>query len=570
MHEVSRRAAVGMFLSVAALTAGPPLAAFFEHGSLGIFRYFSADAFYYLAVADHSIGAPFFTFDGSHPTNGFHPLWQWLLAASFAALDLAPERQIVFTFGVSVALTALGTGLFALVILRRTQRPALALLGAVPGFFYPIVAGLNPHVGSSWSFANGMESSLSVFWLGILLTAWTGRRTLGPGAPALNLLISSALLTLVTLSRLDDIFLFAPFLLLVFATAGSRQEGIRRAGLASAIPFVVIGAYLVWNVLAAGSWLPSSGLTKAQPLWGLARNGYALVTTLAPFADTREGPDVWASEAWRVAQMVLPALLAGWWLATRPLPLRRGESDAARWRNAPLALLAGYTILKCGYNFSMVSLWHQGEWYYPLCILTFNALLADILSDALDRRARPSRLAARGPRLGQHGVATALALVVSVAAAAGVVQMKRGTKWHARYHAFWSERAETRDRLEAACPGCGVLSFDDGIVSYSLEGTATLNGLGLTMDAEARRALSEGRLLELAWSRGHPLLVSVEYGMPAAAYTSPASLHRHLEASRHLAREDLTGWDFEVAFRSRVSGVHFVRFRPRAAPGASR
>jgi hypothetical protein len=278
VHEVSRRAAVGVFLSVAALTAGPPLAAFFEHGSLGIFRYFSADAFYYLAVADHSIGAPFFTFDGSHPTNGFHPLWQWLLAASFAALDLAPERQIVFTFGVSVTLAAVGTGLFALAILRRTQRPALALLGTVPGFFYPIVAGLNPHVGSSWSFANGMESSLSVFWLGILLTAWTGRRTLGPGAPALNLLISSALLTLVTLSRLDDIFLFAPFLLLVFATAGSRQEGIRRAGLASAIPFVVIGAYLVWNVLAAGSWLPSSGLTKAQPLWGLARNGYALVT----------------------------------------------------------------------------------------------------------------------------------------------------------------------------------------------------------------------------------------------------------------------------------------------------
>ena len=155
-----------------------------------------------------------------------------------------------------------------------------------------------------------------------------------------RLLLSSLGITLITLSRLDDVFLFAPFLLLVWGTAGSPREGLRHAALASLVPGVALGAYLVYNALVAGSVLPSSGLAKTQPFWGLVRNGYALLTTVAPFADVRGGPDVWRSEAWRVLQMLLPALLAGGWLATRPFPRARGERDppagaTPRWPCSP-------------------------------------------------------------------------------------------------------------------------------------------------------------------------------------------------------------------------------------------
>src|SRR5262249_36839272 len=38
----------------------------------------SDDAFYYFQVARHAVLGHSFSFDGVHPTNGFHPLFAWL------------------------------------------------------------------------------------------------------------------------------------------------------------------------------------------------------------------------------------------------------------------------------------------------------------------------------------------------------------------------------------------------------------------------------------------------------------------------------------------------------------
>jgi hypothetical protein len=186
-------------------------------------------------------------------------------------------------------------------------------------------------------------------------------------------------------------------------------------------------------------------------------------------------------------------------------------------------------------------------------LLTFNALAASWIAEVLDRRGAARRRALAAAAVG-----------IALAATVGFVALKSGTGRHARLYAFWQERAAVESGLEAACPGCGVLSFDDGIVSFSLPGRRTLNGLGLSMDAEAQRALSGGRLLPLAWERGHRLLVSVSYAMPEAAYASPESLAEHLAANRHLAAEDLSAWRFEPAFESPEAGVWFVRFEPAA------
>jgi hypothetical protein len=44
-----------------------------------IYNFFAADAYYYLAIAKNTPLRSFATFDGVAPTNGFHPLWQYLL-----------------------------------------------------------------------------------------------------------------------------------------------------------------------------------------------------------------------------------------------------------------------------------------------------------------------------------------------------------------------------------------------------------------------------------------------------------------------------------------------------------
>jgi len=56
------------------LTLYAPVLVFSRENILAAFTFFTSDTYYYLAVARHSVNAPFFTFDGLYPTNGFHPL----------------------------------------------------------------------------------------------------------------------------------------------------------------------------------------------------------------------------------------------------------------------------------------------------------------------------------------------------------------------------------------------------------------------------------------------------------------------------------------------------------------
>lgn len=47
------------------------------------FRYLAPDSFYYNTVARHIAERGAISFDGTHPTSGFHPLWQAMLAALY-------------------------------------------------------------------------------------------------------------------------------------------------------------------------------------------------------------------------------------------------------------------------------------------------------------------------------------------------------------------------------------------------------------------------------------------------------------------------------------------------------
>src|SRR5262245_6448745 len=63
------------------------------------------DGYYYLNIARHLAQGDGFTFDGLHPTNGFHPLWQLLLVPLFW---ITPDRTAVV-----YAASVVQIGLFA-------------------------------------------------------------------------------------------------------------------------------------------------------------------------------------------------------------------------------------------------------------------------------------------------------------------------------------------------------------------------------------------------------------------------------------------------------------------------
>ena len=401
-------------------TIYPPLASYRGQGLGAAFKFFAWDTFYYLAVADHSVGKPFFTYDGEFATNGFHPLWQGVLRATFAVLGLQGDQpaQIALTFGLSAVLVAMGAVFFALAVLRRTGRPVLAVFSVVPGWYYLLFAAVDPNPGATWSFVNGMESGLTILFGGALVYLLVGREVWRRRMVA-NVAAISLLATLLTLSRLDDVFVFLPLLL---AIALYPQDGERRVPqllVAAAIPTLLIGAYLLYNLTTVGLLLPVSGMLKGQGGLALSENISALVGTLSPPA---EGS--WSGASVRLLQMTVPLVVAGLWLAYRTL---RPGAELARGRitgEMALSLFAVYILAKGTYNFVNVRLWDQGHWYYPLSILVMNLILALFLHRAL--RGEPFALRGRfvldRARLRSH--ARLLLLAVGVAClAVGVVYL---------------------------------------------------------------------------------------------------------------------------------------------------
>lgn len=342
----------------------PPVALLMERGPVAAFQFFATDAFTYLAVARHSQGKNFFTFDGTHPVNGFHPLWQWTLAGLAALGDPGDQEFLLMgAFLLCLALTTVGLACFAFAVLDLTGSFVAALLAAVPGWYYLGFALLEPQFGSSWSFMNGMESPLSICLFGILLLFLARSDVFGrpdgtegahqdgmdpplsageipkqpppgtggdaplppppgegachpqdPGADRRGLLLLSGLLTLLTLARLDDGFLLLPplaLLLLTPAWAGRRGEGLL---VFLAVPVTVLGTCLAYNQVKAGSLLPLSGLVKGG--LGLWENLRCLVFTLLPNSVIRsETGFAWKEIAYRTIQLWAPMVAAALWLA---------------------------------------------------------------------------------------------------------------------------------------------------------------------------------------------------------------------------------------------------------------
>ncbi|NLI79710.1 MAG: hypothetical protein GX442_25110 [Candidatus Riflebacteria bacterium] len=578
----------------------PPVALLMERGPVAAFQFFATDAFTYLAVARHSQGNNFFTFDGTHPINGFHPLWQWTLSG-LAALGDPDDQEFLLmgAFLLGLALATAGLACFALAVLDLTGSFAAALLAAVPGWYYLGFALLEPQFGSSWSFVNGMESPLSICLFGILILFLVRCDVFGRAGRG-RLLLLSCLLTLLTLARLDDGFLLLPPLVLILLTsawAGRRGEGLL---VFLAVPVAVLGAFLAYNQIRAGSLLPLSGLVKGG--LGLWENLRCLVYTLLPNPVIRsETGFAWKEIAYRTVQLWAPMVVAALWLA-RPAAgggqggqVVSGAVDSpdatpaepgwlpVRWVADPdsrlLFVLSGYVLLKGLYNLVNVLMVHTGPWYFAGSILVFNLLAARALAPVLvpverGRPAgeRPSPLAAAAggatpPACTREGGPGALGLGLAVVAlvlvqANGFGRLKWNTDYNHHLYRFWANREAITAGLTAAVPGSGVLEFDDGIFSFSL-GVPVLHGFCFAGDRDLFAARGRGELFKLAWERGFRVFATLAYlTRPLPSTLDQATLDAICRNEFQRSGERSGPWRFTVAWRDPVTQVTFIRFDP--------
>lgn len=339
-----------------AILAALVLAALLAPLADGLVKLVPDDGFYYLEIARRLAIGQGSTFDGIHPTNGYHPLWLAVL------VPIGWIAEVSRVGGVRVALLV-GVGLMggAILLVQRTA----SRLAYEESSLATVWLACTLLVASVY----GMEAPLAAFLAALLWwrisSGWPS--TVGAGAAL------GALGAALILARLDAGFVVVGANLVWFL-----RERERRASwaplLAALLVEVVIGvAYLALNEAAFGAILPVSALLKAA---------------------RRTGPNLlWFSSllAWlAVLSLVCGALAAA---VVDRVPGRDALYSAALGTGLDLAVLA----LGGGretYN-----------WYFTLPVLA-SGLFVPVLAQFLGRR---------GWTVARHAVWGAALLLLAIA-----------------------------------------------------------------------------------------------------------------------------------------------------------
>ncbi len=157
------------------------------------------DAYYYFKVAQNISEGHGSTFDGIHPTNGYHPLWLLVCIPIFALARydlILPLRVLVLVTGV----LQIATALLLYHLIKRVISAPVAMLAAVYWAFDSYI--------QVFLYKTGVESSAALFFVVLLLfllnrfeDAWRIDK------PSMRQLATLAVVAaLAVFSRLDLIF----------------------------------------------------------------------------------------------------------------------------------------------------------------------------------------------------------------------------------------------------------------------------------------------------------------------------------------------------------------------------
>ncbi len=277
------------------------------------------DSFYYFQIARNLAEGKFSTFDGGITrTNGYHPLWLFLITPFYWVFD---KEAVLFAIkAFEIMLIAGGVALVAAAA-RLARMPYILLFAALPMLYH-----------QHHALIAGMEAAAGLFMLGLFtlaacLFARSPARWKWPLAavtfalPWVRLeyiaisLAGTAVLCLVEWSRQER----APG-----APLGERARSAR--SVKAAAPFLgTVGgilAYFAYNKLVFGGVTPVSGATKqmwSERLWE-QEGGYSFVQN---FWDVLQIPAF--DYELLVALEVCAYVVLVWW--SSPPPRSRGWTD---------------------------------------------------------------------------------------------------------------------------------------------------------------------------------------------------------------------------------------------------
>ena len=260
-RRVARVSALGIgYLALALI----PVAAIFVLATLSppmaLNDYLSDDAYYYLRVAANTAHGAGSTFGNLVPTNGYHPLWQFVLVPVFWIVR-APDAAIPAVFAISsvawIACVALYRRIGQLCDAEAAFLCGGIYLGWLCTFALPGGAGL---------VFLGMETTLALpimLWL-VELSLRRAIFTAAP-QPRRRLLTVGAVLTLMCLARLDAVFIAGAYIgAFVLIQQKRGLQAALRDGIVMGAPLAItLAIYMAANQILFGAAMPVSGAAKA-------------------------------------------------------------------------------------------------------------------------------------------------------------------------------------------------------------------------------------------------------------------------------------------------------------------
>ena len=419
------------------------------------------------------------TFDGVIPSNGYQPLYAWMMVPVFWVFknDLMWPVYIAMTL---LALANVAPGAFIFAIVRRlTGQAAFALLATAFWMFNLAVAK---------DGTNGLEAGLSVMMVAASLHYYLKHHR--SGMTLGRALFLGLLLGVSFLARVDAIFLAAAvFLGMLCDRSVPARE--RAALLATAgIGFIVVALpYVAWNIAHFGSPLPTSGqvttgkaslfafgdIPLAELFWQFEYGCYTVFRILIG-APAVTG---WMTEPTALgaatASTVVIVLVA---LCALVLVLRRAPFTLARKALLVFLLTAAFYM----YGYTIHTFLAFERYFLPVALMV--TLIVALAAHALINPARQGATARRVMILAALGTAYFVNAGMAYLAAPGAVPIG----WY----------AGVAKLNEISQPGDVVAAMQTGNTGYFYRNGRAINLDGV-VNLDAYRSRKEGSFDAYLW-----------------------------------------------------------------------
>ena len=442
------------------------------------------DSFYYFQIAYHMAEGKFSTFDGGITrTNGYHPIWLFLITPFYWVFDKEAALFAIKAF--EIMLVAGGAALIA-VAARLARLPWYLLFAALPALY------------GRWTLLMGMEAAAALFMLSLFILA----ACLFAKNPARWQWLLATVAFALPWVRLEYIAISLAAtvaLCLVERSWQDRPPGAQVRSISSLKAFVpLLGAvagilvYFAYNGVVFGGIVPVSGAVKevwSQRRWE-AEGGYSLTKNFQEILQLR----VFDHEL-LVALEVCILFLLVWRFSRRS----RSRED---W--LLLAFLAGVLALSAGHLakfaqtvLTMYPRWAGYSWYFVPAYL-MNALIVPVNCYAaiyFIRRFIGPRSRGAADILGRGIVVVAAVFLLATANFASPFQTVETKSNETRADDEWGEvvLGGTYVMNRVLPEGSIVGSWDAGVVGY-FSHFPVVNLDGLVNSYDYMRAQQAGTL----------------------------------------------------------------------------